>query len=104
MSSAPRPRPAASDLDRLESSIRARPLSALTLSAGAGFILGGGLRSRLGFALGLFIGRSLAGIALTNAIEALADQNGKQRQSNRERTGRGPARPPSNRDRGQSEG
>jgi hypothetical protein len=63
------------DLDRLVSSVRQQPLRALTLSAGAGFLFGGGLRSRAGLALGMLIGRSFAGTALINAIEALSDRD-----------------------------
>lgn len=40
-------------------------------------MLGGGLRSRLGIALGLVIGRSLAGTIVVNAIKVVADQNGR---------------------------
>lgn len=41
-------------------------------------MLGGGLRSRLGLALGMVIGRTLAGPVVVNAIEGLSDQNGRR--------------------------
>jgi hypothetical protein len=66
----------------LEQLIQRRPLYALTLSAGAGFMLGGGLRSRLGLALGLLIGRTLASLVVVSVIEAASDQNGKRYQQN----------------------
>ena len=47
---------ALSNLGQLALNIQRRPLRAMTLSVGAGFTLGGGLRSRLGLALGLAIG------------------------------------------------
>ncbi len=50
----------------------------MTLSAGAGFVFGGGLRSRLGLALGMVIGRTLAGTVVVNAIEGFSDQNGRR--------------------------
>src|ERR1700747_3022986 len=92
------------DLDRLESSIRDRPPRALALSAGAGFVCGGGLRSRVGLALGMFIGRSFAGTALINAIEALSEHNGRRYRAHQRRAGRGGAKPAPDRDRGQSKG
>jgi hypothetical protein len=39
--------------------IRSRPLPALGIAAGAGFIFGGGLRSRIGFALVGMVARVL---------------------------------------------
>jgi hypothetical protein len=77
------------EFDQMAFNIRRRPLRALTLSAGAGFMLGGGLRTRLGVALGLFLGRTFAGNALVNAIEAVANQNGRQYRANQKRAGRG---------------
>ncbi|HLK88080.1 MAG TPA: hypothetical protein VKT27_16380 [Candidatus Binataceae bacterium] len=77
--------PAAGDLERdstvgladaLEDSARRRPLRALAVSAGTGFVLGGGLRSRVGLALALFVGRSFAGPALMSMIEAMTEQHG----------------------------
>ena len=65
-------------LDPLADSIRQQPWRALALSAGAGFVLGGGLRSRQGLALAFFLGRSFAGTALVNAMEALSGQNGRR--------------------------
>jgi hypothetical protein len=82
MNTAIKSTPASLEIDRLTASIRQRPLRSLMISAGAGFLLGGGLRSRLGLALGLFVGRSFAGTAVVNAIQALADQNGRQYRPN----------------------
>jgi hypothetical protein len=92
------------DLDQVTSNIRRRPLRALTLAAGAGFMLGGGLRTRLGVALGLFLGRTFAGNALVNAIETVANQNGRQHRANQKRVGRGAEHPQSDSHRNQSEG
>ena len=77
------------DFDQMTVNIRRRPLRALTLSAGAGFMLGGGLRTRLGVALGLFLGRTFAGTALVNAVDAMANDNGRQHRANQKRAGRG---------------
>jgi hypothetical protein len=52
-------------------------------------MLGGGLRTRLGVALGLFLGRTFAGNALVNVIEAAASQNGRQHRANQKRAGGG---------------
>jgi len=78
---------AARDLERnsqrgianaLEESARQRPLRALAVSAGTGFVLGGGLRSRMGLALAMFLGRSFAGTAVMNTIEAMTEQHGNR--------------------------
>jgi len=92
------------DPDAMELSIRERPFRALALSAGVGFVLGGGFRSRVGVALGLFLGRTYAGTALVNTIEAFSNQNGRHHRSNQERAGRGEAKPSADRHRGQSKG
>jgi hypothetical protein len=92
MSTATESRPL-TELERLALTVRQRPLRALAFSAGAGFLLGGGLRSRLGLALGMFIGRSFTGTALITAIEALSEQNGRQHRANQRRAGRGAAKP-----------
>lgn len=75
-------RPTSPDLDLLVSRVRQRPLRALTFSAGVGFVVGGGLRSRLGLALGISIGRMFAGTALINTIEAFSEHNGRQHRPN----------------------
>ncbi len=62
----------------LEESARQRPLRTLAVSAGTGFVLGGGLRSRLGLALALFLGRSFAGTAAMNMIETMTEQHGSR--------------------------
>jgi len=64
------------DLDQLARYAQRRPLRALSLAVGAGFMLGGGLRSRLGLALGMVIGRTLAGTVVVNVIEGLSGENG----------------------------
>src|SRR5215469_3039690 len=62
--------PEAPDLRRaLEHSIEENPLSALAIAAGAGFVLGGGLRNRLGLALLAFAGRRVARELMLSAIE-----------------------------------
>jgi hypothetical protein len=69
------------NLDQVATYTQRRPLRAISLAAGTGFMLGGGLRSRLGLALGMVIGRTLAGTVVVNAIEGLSDQNGRNRHS-----------------------
>jgi hypothetical protein len=65
--------------------IRSRPLPALGIAAGAGFIFGGGFRSRLGFALIGIVGRVLMREA---AIAVVTGQrsNGKRYFEDRKRT------------------
>lgn len=70
--------PARGIASALGESARQRPLRALAVSAGTGFVLGGGLRSRLGLALALFLGRSFAGTAVMNMIEATTGQHGSR--------------------------
>ncbi len=65
-------------IDAVEYSARRRPLRALAVSVGTGFVLGGGLRSRMGLALALFVGRSFAGTAVKNTIEAMTEQYGNR--------------------------
>jgi hypothetical protein len=60
-------------------------------------MFGGGLRSRLGIALGMVIGRALAGRVTVNALEALSDQNGRQHRHHHKRTGRSAAESSSDR-------
>lgn len=81
----------AAAFDQLTLNIRRYPVRALTLSAGAGFMLGGGLRSRLGLALGLMIGRTLAGTVVVNAIESISDENGRNHRHHSKRARRSAA-------------
>jgi hypothetical protein len=59
----------------LSESIRQRPVPALVLAAGAGFILGGGLRSRLGTALMLLAGKTIAREVMLSAVLGAINPN-----------------------------
>src|SRR5437763_56306 len=59
----------------LSESIKQRPIPALALAAGAGFILGGGLRSRLGTGLMLFAGRTIAREVMLSAMLGAINPN-----------------------------
>jgi hypothetical protein len=76
-----------SEFEQLAKYVRRRPLHAMALSAGAGFMLAGGLRSRLGLALGMVIGRALTGAVVVNAIESLSEQNARQHRRHQRCTG-----------------
>src|SRR5690348_13125544 len=85
------------EMERLKLSVCRRPLRALAIFGGIGFVVGGGLRSRLGLGLGLFVGRNLAGTAVVNAIETLAEQNGRQYRPNQRRVRRSAGEPSADR-------
>src|SRR5215467_48361 len=69
----------APDLRRaLERSIEANPLSALAIAAGAGFLIGGGLRNRLGRALLAFAGRKVAKELMLSAIATSIDGSSRR--------------------------
>jgi hypothetical protein len=55
--------------------VREEPLSALAIAAGAGFILGGGLNSRIGLALLAIVGRIALRGAATSFIAGLVSGN-----------------------------
>jgi hypothetical protein len=55
--------------------IRRQPLTALTVAAAAGFVLGGGLRSRIGRGLVLVAGRSLIRSAVYGFIAGLVEDD-----------------------------
>jgi hypothetical protein len=55
--------------------IRRQPLTALTLGATAGFILGGGMRSHAGRKMLAFVGTSLARTVVTELATELLRQN-----------------------------
>ena len=70
-----------SDGDRLqaglggvEHSIKAKPLKALGLSAVAGFVVGGGYRSRLGISILFFLGRAAIREAAISAFARAVDE------------------------------
>jgi hypothetical protein len=76
-------RPAASEavpewLIWCDSEIRRQPLTALTVAAAAGFVLGGGLRSRIGRGLVLVAGRSLIRSAVYGFIAGLVETDGNE--------------------------
>jgi hypothetical protein len=56
--------------------IRRQPLTALTVAAAAGFVLGGGLRSRIGRGLVLVAGRSVIRSAVYGFVAGLVENDG----------------------------
>jgi hypothetical protein len=58
-----------------EKSIKAKPLKALGLAAFAGFVIGGGHRSRLGIALLWFVGKNAMRGAISSAITGTRDRD-----------------------------
>ena len=56
--------------------IHRQPLAALTAAAAAGFVLGGGLRSRVGRGLVLMAGRSVVRSAVYGFIAGLVEDHG----------------------------
>jgi hypothetical protein len=58
--------------------IRRQPLTALTVAAAAGFVLGGGLKSRIGRGLVLVAGRSLIRSAVYGFIAGLVEDDGNR--------------------------
>lgn len=56
--------------------IRRQPVTALTVAAAAGFVLGGGLKSRLGRGLVLLAGRSVIRSAVLGFIAGLVEEDG----------------------------
>jgi len=88
----------------LTESIKQYPLSALGIAAGAGFILGGGLRSRVGIAVILFAGRQVAQEVMLPALATLIDEYGKRNLKTSGATRRSGDRSPAEPVRGKSEG
>jgi hypothetical protein len=78
-------------LRALEKSIKEQPLKALGIGAAAGFVVGGGLRSRVGASLLLFVGkvamREMALSAVSGAVNK-HDRSGKDRGRSRPRATR----------------
>jgi hypothetical protein len=70
--------------------IRRQPLNALTVAAAAGFILGGGLKTRIGRGLVLVTGRSLIRSAMYGFIAGLVkDDANRHNGTASRRTGSG---------------
>jgi hypothetical protein len=88
-------RPAATDgvpewLVWCDREIRRQPLTALTVAAASGFVLGGGLRSRIGRGLVLVAGRSLIRSAVYGFIAGLVeDDDNRHHDAVARRTGSG---------------
>jgi hypothetical protein len=60
--------------------IRAEPLKSVTVVTAAGFILGGGLNSRVGLALLAFAGRiALRGVVTSTLVELVAGSHNNGR-------------------------
>ena len=69
----------APDLQRvLKRGIEANPLPVLALAAGAGFVLGGGLRHPLGRALLAFAGRAVAKELMQSAVATSKDGSSRR--------------------------
>jgi hypothetical protein len=67
--------------------VREEPLRSLTVATAAGFILGGGLNSRIGLALLAFAGRiALRGVVTSSLVELItgSQDNGRKRSANLE--------------------
>ncbi len=62
--------------------VRESPLSALAIAAAAGFLVGGGLKNRVGLALLAMVGRVAIQGAATTFIEAIAAGNHHNGRSN----------------------
>jgi hypothetical protein len=73
--------PATAQLEYWEERIRERPLTALGVAALAGFVLGGALRTRTGWALLAFAGRMAVKEAATNYFQGLIAEDGFARPS-----------------------
>lgn len=72
--------------------IRRQPLSALTIAAAAGFVLGGGLRTSLGRGLVLVAGRSIIRSAVYGFIAGLVEEDGNRHDDSASRGTRSGAR------------
>ena len=59
------------DLRQLESTIRRKPVQTVAIAAGAGFLVGGGMGTRLGAALLTFFGRKAAKETASNVVSGL---------------------------------
>ena len=67
--------------------VREEPLRSLAVATAAGFILGGGLNSRIGLALLTFAGRlALRGVVTSSLVELItgSQDNGRKRSANLE--------------------
>src|SRR5215469_17145954 len=64
--------------EALLDAIDRRPLAALGIGAGAGFLVGGGLRSRLGVTAMLFAGRMMARELMLNAMTRSIGSHGRR--------------------------
>ena len=65
--------------------VRQEPLTALAIASGAGFILGGGLNSRIGLALLAIVGRIALRGAATSFIVGLVSGDSDDQNSGREK-------------------
>ncbi len=65
--------------------VREKPLTALAIASGAGFILGGGLNSRIGLALMAMVGRIALRGAATGFIIGLVTGNSDNQNADRAR-------------------
>ena len=81
-----------SDDSELTEMIRSRPVTAVAVSAAAGFIWGGGAGGRFGRALLIYIGQALIRESIVNVVSNAVINNGRNPRGNRERTGRSSAR------------
>ncbi len=88
----------------LTRSIEQNPLAALGIAAGVGFVVGGGLRTRLGFAAMLYAGRMVAKEVFVSALTASFYGHGRPNLKTSGGTRGSRDRSPAEPVRGQSEG
>ncbi len=67
------------DLENLENKIRSRPLFYLAVTAGVGFVVGGGMASKVRLALLGLVGRKAAAKTATNFGRQIASGRGRRR-------------------------
>src|SRR5665213_1256521 len=92
-----------SRLGNVERSIRHKPLRALGIGALAGFVIGGGYRTRLGVSLLWLMGRTAVKESIISAVSGAIDKTDRSGKD-RKRCRPGAARPASDTGAGESKG
>ncbi len=90
-------------LRALEESIKEQPLKALGIGALAGFVVGGGYRTRLGLSILLFMGKAAMREVAVSAVAGAINQHDRSG-NDRGRSGAGAARSSSDSRAGESKG
>jgi len=73
--------------DDVDEYVRESPLSSLAIAAAAGFLVGGGLKNRVGLAMLAIVGRIAIQSAASTFIEAIATGNHHNGKSNNASSG-----------------